>query len=78
MTDKLNTGDLVIAVGIPHLEGQACVIIKGPYPTVYTFEKDGIVCSEETLAVDLMCSGRIYPKVKASFLFRIYSEHLKQ
>ena len=75
MTNKISKGDLVVASGLPPIEGQVCMILKGPYPAIFTFEEDGIVCSEETQAADIMCQGRIYPKIKCSLLFKLNFEH---
>ena len=70
-SEKIRKGDLVIVSGLSELEGKACIIIKGPYPTVLISEKSGLTFSEETMAADLMCNGRIYSKIKTTFLFKI-------
>ena len=75
MTDKIKKGDLVISSGLPTLECQVCMILRGPYPAIFTFEEDGITCSEETQAADIMCQGRIYSKIKCSLLFKVNFEH---
>ena len=75
MSEKIREGDLVRVNGIPTLEEDVCVILKGPYPAVFTFEEDGITHTEETKAADIMCAGRIISKIKCRFLTKIKSEH---
>ncbi len=74
MPGKIKQGDLVIVSGVPEIEGRACVIIKGSYPAVFTHNPPGVKYSEEKLAVDLMCDGVLYTRVKVDFLFKIVSE----
>ena len=69
--DNFRKGDLVKIVGIFEKENLTGVIVSGPYPAVFTTEEDGVSFSEESLAVDIMCSGRIYQKVKCNFLRQV-------
>ena len=76
MTEKIKKGDLVIVTGIPEIDGQICVVLVDPYPAVFTstIPTTGINLSEETQASDLMCSGKIYPKVRCELLFKVKVE----
>lgn len=74
MPGKIKQGDLVVVSGIPEIEGRACVVIKGSYPSVFFHSKPGVKYSEEKLAVDLMCDGTIYTRIKVDFLFKIVAE----
>lgn len=69
---KLRKGDLVKIVGLFESENLSGVVINGPYPAVFTVDEDGIKFSEETLAVDLVCLGRVYSKVKCEFLEKVF------
>ena len=64
---KISRGSLVKIVGPFKGENLTGVIVHGPYPAVFTIEEDGINFSEETLAADIICNGRLYQKVKCSF-----------
>lgn len=74
MPGKIKQGDLVIVSGIPEIEGRACVVIRGSYPAVFIHSQSDAKYSEEKLAVDLMCDGRVYNQIKVDFLFKIVSE----
>ena len=74
MSGKVKQGDLVIVSGISEVESRACIVIRGPYPAVFTYSQPNAKYSEEKFAVDIMCDGKIYTKVKVEFLFRIVSE----
>jgi len=69
--NKLRKGDLVKIVGIFEHENLSGIIVHGPYPAVFVTEEDGISFSEETLAVDLVCNGQHFKKVKCNFLKKI-------
>ena len=75
--DKLRLGDLVIVTVREPYENKKIsgIIIKGPYPAVFTIEDGITIFSEESLAVDLMCDGRLYTKVKCDYLKKINIEH---
>lgn len=74
MAEKIKRGDLVIVSGLPFLEGQSCVVLRDPYPAVFIFNESDIPYSEETQATDIMCSGRVYTKIKCGFLFKLKVE----
>ena len=69
---KIRKGDLVKIIGAFKPENLSGIVINGPYPAVFTVNEDGIKFSEETLAVDLICLGRVYSKVKCEFLEKVH------
>lgn len=66
--DKLRTGNLVSVEGPFSDSGLIGVIINGPYPSTFVTEEDGIRISSESLAVDIISSGKIYKKIDCKFI----------
>ena len=75
--DKLRLGDLVIVTVPEYYKNKKIsgIIVKGPYPAVFTIEDGVTIFSEESLAVDVMYDGRLYTKVKCDYLKKINLEH---
>ena len=69
--DDIRLGDLVTVSGIFKDENISGIVIKGPYPAVFTIEDGTTVFSEEALAVDLVCNGKYLFKVKCNILQKI-------
>ncbi len=69
--DSIRLGDLVVVSSLFKGENISGVVVKGPYPAVFTIEDGTTVFSEETLAVDLISGGRLYCKIKCNLLKKI-------
>lgn len=69
--NKFRLGDLVTPAAPLDDNNFSGLIVKGPYPALFTIEDGVTVFSEECLAVDLVCDGKLYEKVKCSSLRKV-------